>query len=99
MNGMDIPRALSDAGRSRFAPVLATTLTTIGGMLPLAFRDENFAQLSISLISGLLASTILTLLVLPLIYKNADYLKSEFQKKIPIFIADDDEIEENKNVN
>lgn len=97
--GMDISHALSDAGRSRFAPVLATTMTTIGGMLPLAFRDENFAQLSISLISGLLASTILTLLVLPLIYKNADYLKSEFQKKIPIFIDDADETEEIKNVN
>jgi len=97
--GMDVFRALSNAGRLRFAPVLATTLTTIGGMLPLAFRDENFAQLSISLISGLLASTILTLLVLPLIYKNADYFKSEFQKKIPIFIDDDDEKEEKENVN
>ena len=89
--GMELVQALSDAGRSRFAPVLATSLTTIGGMLPLAFRDENFAQLSISLISGLLASTILTLLVLPLIYRNVDILKNRIQKRIPLFIDDDTE--------
>ena len=89
--GMELSRALSNAGRTRFAPVLATSLTTIGGMLPLAFRDENFAQLSISLISGLLASTVLTLLVLPLIYRNVDFLKSRFQQKIPVFLDDDTE--------
>ncbi len=93
--GMTIIQALTDAGRSRFAPVLATSLTTIGGMLPLAFRDENFAQLSISLISGLIASTVLTLLVLPLIYRNTVYLKTAFQKRIPIFLPDDSEENEN----
>jgi HAE1 family hydrophobic/amphiphilic exporter-1 len=95
--GMKLEQSLSNAGRIRFAPVLATSLTTIGGMLPLAFRDENFAQLSISLISGLLASTILTLLVLPLIYRNVYFLKNAFQQKVPILI--DDETEEIGNEN
>ena len=78
--------ALTKAGRSRFAPVLATSLTTIGGMLPLAFKDENFAQLSISLISGLLASTVLTLLILPLTFYTTYHLKKKIQKRVPVFI-------------
>lgn len=88
--GSDLIPALIDAGRSRLAPVLSTSLTTIGGLLPLAFTDVNFAQLSISLISGLLASTILTLLVLPLLYYLADRGKALIQARIPIFIDDPD---------
>lgn len=89
--GIDLAKSLTDAGRSRFGPVLATTLTTIGGILPLAFKDENFAQLSISLIFGLMASTILTLIVLPIIYHIVEDAKFKFKKIIPIFI--DEEIE------
>jgi HAE1 family hydrophobic/amphiphilic exporter-1 len=90
--GAELLPALTRAGRSRFAPVLATSLTTIGGMLPLAFKDENFAQLSISLISGLLASTVLTLLILPLTFYSTYYLKQRVQKTIPVFI----DLEEDK---
>ncbi|HAK46972.1 MAG TPA: hypothetical protein DCO79_13785, partial [Spirochaeta sp.] len=89
--GRGLAESLTDAGRSRFGPVLATTLTTIGGILPLAFKDENFAQLSISLIFGLMASTILTLIVLPIIYHIVEDAKVKFKKIIPIFI--DEEIE------
>jgi multidrug efflux pump subunit AcrB len=87
--GMEIGEALSDAGRSRFGPVLATTLTTIGGILPLAFKDENFAQLSISLIFGLMASTLLTLIVLPIIYHIVESVKIKFKQIIPIFIDEE----------
>jgi multidrug efflux pump subunit AcrB len=80
--------ALVQSGRSRLAPVLSTSLTTIGGLLPLAFTDVNFAQLSISLISGLFASTVLTLLMLPLLYYYADRIKAWVQSRIPIFIDD-----------
>lgn len=90
--GMDLSGALADAGRSRFGPVIATTVTTIGGILPLAFRDENFAQLSISLISGLLVATVLTLILLPLVYKGTDYIKTSLQRSVPIFIDEIDEV-------
>ncbi len=90
--GMGLAKSLTDAGRSRFGPVLATTLTTIGGILPLAFKDANFAQLSISLIFGLMASTILTLIVLPIIYHIVEDAKVKFKKIIPIFI--DEEIKQ-----
>lgn len=88
-DGMGLADALTDAGRSRFGPVLATTLTTIGGILPLAFKDENFAQLSISLIFGLMASTVLTLIVLPIIYSIVEEAKSRFKKIIPIFVDEE----------
>ncbi|MDA3940402.1 MAG: efflux RND transporter permease subunit [Spirochaetia bacterium] len=87
--GMGLAESLTDAGKSRFGPVLATTLTTIGGILPLAFKDENFTQLSISLIFGLIASTILTLIVLPIIYHIVEELKTNFKKVIPIFIDEE----------
>lgn len=87
--GMSIIDALSDGGMSRFGPVLATTLTTIGGILPLAFKDENFAQLSISLIFGLMASTILTLVVLPIIYYIVEEAKTKFKSVIPVFIDEE----------
>lgn len=87
--GMDLISSLTDGGRSRFGPVLATTLTTIGGILPLAFKDENFAQLSISLIFGLMASTVLTLIVLPVIYHIAEETKIRFKKVIPVFIDEE----------
>jgi multidrug efflux pump subunit AcrB len=88
-DGMNLIESLTNAGKSRFGPVLATTLTTIGGILPLAFKDENFAQLSISLIFGLIASTILTLLVLPIIYYIVEEAKRGFKKIIPIFIDEE----------
>ncbi len=91
MNGMPLDESLTDAGESRFGPVLATTLTTIGGILPLAFKDVNFAQLSISLIFGLMASTILTLIVLPIIYRIVEDLKLGFKRKIPVFIDEETE--------
>ncbi len=90
-SGQLIP-ALTEAGRSRFAPVLATSLTTIGGMLPLAFKDQNFAQLSISLISGLVASTVLTLLILPLTFYTTDHLKRKIQNRIPVFLDYQEEV-------
>ncbi len=87
--GMAMLDALTDAGKSRFGPVLATTLTTIGGILPLAFKDENFAQLSITLISGLIASTVLTLVVLPTIYSIVEESKVRFKKVIPVFTEEE----------
>ncbi|MGD9940043.1 MAG: efflux RND transporter permease subunit [Clostridia bacterium] len=86
--GLALMPALVQSGRSRLAPVLSTSLTTIGGLLPLAFTDVNFAQLSISLISGLFASTVLTLLMLPLLYYYADHIKAWVQARIPVFIDD-----------
>ena len=61
--------AVASAGKIRMKPILLTTLTTIGGMFPLAlFGGPMWAGMAWAIICGLLVSTVLTLLVVPTIY-------------------------------
>lgn len=64
--------AAQQASRDRFRAILITSLTTIAGLLPLLFERSLQAQvlipLAISVVFGLLASTILVLLVIPCLY-------------------------------
>lgn len=70
--GMSALRAAVIAGRSRLRPVLMTTLTTILGMVPMAVSQgegaEMWRPLGISVIGGLAVSTILTLILVPVLY-------------------------------
>ena len=70
--GMSALRAAVVAGRSRLRPVLMTTLTTILGMVPMAVSQgegaEMWRPLGISVIGGLTVSTILTLILVPVLY-------------------------------
>jgi HAE1 family hydrophobic/amphiphilic exporter-1 len=50
---------------SRFKPIIATSLTTIAGVLPLALYSEDYSQMAYALIFGLMSSTLLTLFVVP----------------------------------
>ncbi len=72
--GMSISTSVITAGKSRLRPVLMTTLTTILGMVPLAFGSgegsETWKPMGIAIIGGLTFSTILTLLVIPAIYSS-----------------------------
>lgn len=65
-------KAILDAGRSRLRPVLMTTLTTLLAMLPLAVSQGEGAEIwrpmGISIIGGLLFSTMVTLILIPIIY-------------------------------
>lgn len=84
--GMSIKEAIVEGGKTRFVPVFSTTITTIGGILPLAMRDQSYAQLGYSLIFGLLVATILTLIVIPVLYLAVENGKEKFKKKVPVFI-------------
>ena len=70
--GMSALRAAVVAGRSRLRPVLMTTLTTILGMVPMAVSagegSEMWRPLGVSVIGGLTISTILTLILVPVLY-------------------------------
>ncbi len=70
--GESVIQAVVHAGRSRLRPVLMTTLTTLLGMLPMAIGTgqgaEMWRPLGISIIGGLLVSTVMTLVVVPSIY-------------------------------
>jgi HAE1 family hydrophobic/amphiphilic exporter-1 len=70
--GKPVREALLEAGPLRLRPILMTTLATLGGMLPLALGIEvgssTQAPLATVVIGGLIASTVLSLLVVPTLY-------------------------------
>ena len=65
--------AILEAGEKRLRPILMTTFAMIGAMIPLAFGGgaghESNAPMALAIIGGLMSSTILTLLVVPAIYR------------------------------
>jgi hydrophobic/amphiphilic exporter-1 (mainly G- bacteria), HAE1 family len=74
--GRSLDAALIRAGRLRLRPIVMSTLTTVLGLLPLAlFRGEGVelrAPLAIPVIGGLLVATLLTLVVVPVLYRLAE---------------------------
>ena len=74
--GMEKIEAIVEAGRSRLRPIMMTTLTTVLGLLPLALGlgegAEVRAPMAITVIGGLTVSTMLTLLVIPVMYAVMD---------------------------
>jgi len=71
--GKSTDEALIEAGEKRLRPILMTTVAMVFAMLPLAIGDglgsETKAPMSIAIIGGLLSSMVLTLLVVPVMYK------------------------------
>jgi len=74
--GMEKREAILEAGHTRLRPIMMTTLTTTLGLLPLALGIGEGAELrapmAITVIGGLLVSTMLTLVVIPVVYNLID---------------------------
>ena len=74
--GMSRHQALLQAGTTRLRPIVMTTLAMIFGMLPLAFAigagAEMRAPMARAVIGGLITSTLLSLLVVPVVYTFLD---------------------------
>lgn len=70
--GMGIIRAVVTGGKSRLRPVLMTTATAVLGMVPMAISNSQGAEMwkpmAITIIGGLSVSTLLTLLLVPVLY-------------------------------
>jgi multidrug efflux pump subunit AcrB len=68
--GMELNEAIREAGEVRFLPIILTTLTAIGGLLPIALSTNPLiSPLAIVMIGGLISSTLLSRVVTPVIYK------------------------------
>ncbi|QOC21948.1 efflux RND transporter permease subunit [Wenzhouxiangella sp. AB-CW3] len=68
--GLTMDQAISHAVGRRIRPILLTTATTVAGLLPLTFTQSTlWPPLAWAIISGLLAATVLTLLVIPAAYR------------------------------
>ncbi len=73
--------ACLNAVSMRFRPIMLTTVTTLMGLVPLAFSgSELFSPLAVALMSGLLVSTFLTMIVFPVIYVSLDKVVQKMQK-------------------
>jgi HAE1 family hydrophobic/amphiphilic exporter-1 len=84
--GMDLVPAVIKAGKLRMRPILMTTLTTVLGLMPLALGIGVGAEMQASLgrvvIGGLLASTLITLVLIPVVYVAAYTLRSKISERI-----------------
>jgi HAE1 family hydrophobic/amphiphilic exporter-1 len=83
--GLDRTGALVEAGRTRLRPIIMTTLAMIFGMLPLALAlgpgAEMRAPMARAVIGGLITSTLLTLVVVPVVYALLDDLVLAVQRR------------------
>ncbi len=68
--GESLTNALMKASETRLTPIVLTAMTTIGGLLPLTLRGGSmWAPMGWTIIGGLLVSTLLTLIIVPVSYK------------------------------
>ncbi|MBP9987057.1 MAG: efflux RND transporter permease subunit [Bacteroidales bacterium] len=92
--GYDLKEAIALSGRSRLRPVLMTALTTVLGMVPMALSNgegsEMWRPMGIVVIGGLLVSTFITLIVVPVFYavlcRNSERAEQEKKRKEYIFM-------------
>ncbi|HGN0867957.1 TPA: efflux RND transporter permease subunit [Providencia alcalifaciens] len=83
--GLNRQQAIIEAGQERIRPIIMTTFAMIAGMIPLVLTtgaDAGFrAPMAVAVIGGLMSSTVLSLLFVPVIYSLMDDLK---KKTLPL---------------
>lgn len=85
-DGMERDAAMRKAGPVRLRPILMTTVAMIFGMLPTALAtgegSEGNAPMAIAIIGGLISSTLLTLLVVPVVYSLLDPFSEFIRRRV-----------------
>ena len=88
---LSVFEAVVQSGKLRLRPILMTTLTTVLGLLPLSFGwgagGEIQASLARVVIGGLTASTLITLVLIPVVYVTANNIKEYVQEKNEAFFG------------
>ncbi|MGY9083971.1 MAG: efflux RND transporter permease subunit [Acidimicrobiales bacterium] len=74
--GASIGPAIGSAVASRFRPLVATTFTTVAGLLPLSLADPFWESLGFTLMGGLVSSTVLVLLAFPAFYIALEWVRT-----------------------
>jgi HAE1 family hydrophobic/amphiphilic exporter-1 len=87
-NGEDRITAVKNAGRTRLRPILMTTAAMIMGMVPLALGigdgAEQRAPMAHAIIGGLITSTLLTLIVVPVVYTYLDDIREIVARRLSV---------------
>ena len=85
-DGMNMREAILEAGATRLRPILMTAIATIGALLPLATGTGGGGLISkglgITVIGGLASSTLLTLIIVPIVYEVLSKLFKKNRKEI-----------------
>ncbi len=88
--GLGLMEAIVQGGQVRMRPVLMTAATTVFGMLPLALglgeSGENWAPMARAVMGGLTVSTVLTLIIVPIIYYYMERLGDFFRSKKELYL-------------
>lgn len=84
--GFTVSEAVVEAGKNRIRPIFMTTLTTVGGMLPLAIATGTASgyqgPLATVIIGGLLFATFITLLLIPSVYLMTEDVKRAIKSRL-----------------
>jgi multidrug efflux pump subunit AcrB len=85
-DGMGMREAILEAGATRLRPILMTAIATIGALIPLAIGSGGGGLISkglgITVIGGLASSTLLTLIVVPIVYEVLSKLFKKNRKEV-----------------
>ncbi|MFJ7667962.1 efflux RND transporter permease subunit [Lysinibacillus sp. NPDC097195] len=85
-DGLGMREAILEAGATRLRPILMTAIATIGAMIPMALGNGGSGliskDLAITVIGGLLSSTLLTLVVVPIVYEMLSKMLKKNRKDI-----------------
>lgn len=82
-NGLGLRESIARAMQVRFRPILTTTATTVAGLLPLALQDPFWEGLSLTIIFGLISSTIMVLIFFPAFYYVVEAIRRFFHRLLP----------------
>jgi multidrug efflux pump subunit AcrB len=86
--GVPAREAMIEAGRIRLRPILMTSLATIAGILPIAIGFGGSAEgrrpLGVAAVGGMITSTLLTLIVIPVVYSLMSDLAARFRRNKPV---------------
>ncbi|MEO1055889.1 MAG: efflux RND transporter permease subunit [Actinomycetota bacterium] len=81
-DGASAGEAIQEAVTRRFRPLIATTLTTVVGLLPLSLSDPFWESLGFTLIGGLVSSTFLVLLAFPAFYLGLEAVRTPVRNAV-----------------
>lgn len=83
--GVSMEESLVEGVKARFRPIMMTALSDVTGMLPLAMQlalgAERFSPLAITVTGGIIAATLLTMIIIPVIYASFESVKTVFTGK------------------
>ncbi len=89
-------QAIVESGEARMRPILMTTIAMIAGMLPIALGigagSEARAPMAICVVGGLITSTLLTLIVVPVVFTYVDDFQQRFLRYLPKAELDEKEL-------